>query len=72
MPFPLRTGYIYDTVMLKHKCEWDSAFPESPERISEPHQRCQELGLVDRCKQIEVMKIGVKYHLSKHFFLVKN
>lgn len=49
----VRTGLVYDELMLKHKNDWDPNFPEKPERISEPFKRCSELHLVERCIRIE-------------------
>ncbi|KAK7495506.1 hypothetical protein BaRGS_00013204 [Batillaria attramentaria] len=45
----LGTGFIYDEVMTRHKCEWDENYPENPARILQPLARCQQLGLVERC-----------------------
>ncbi|KAL8604359.1 hypothetical protein ACOMHN_028122 [Nucella lapillus] len=48
------TGFIYDELFTRHKCEWDSNYPECPERIQQPFARCQELGLIERCLRISV------------------
>lgn len=49
-----RTGFLYDEKFTLHANEWFPNFPEKPARASSSYQRCCELGLVDRCKQIEV------------------
>src|SRR5581483_10107272 len=38
--------------MLEHHCIWDPDYPEKPERLSAVINRCQELGLIDRCVPI--------------------
>lgn len=47
------TGFIYNEEVVKHFCIWLKEFSERPERITLPYQRCQELGLIDRCIKIE-------------------
>ena len=47
-------GLLYDEFMAQHRCLWDDGFPERPERLTFPWKRCQELGLVERCKRIPV------------------
>ncbi|XP_046578359.1 LOW QUALITY PROTEIN: histone deacetylase 6-like [Haliotis rubra] len=48
------TAFIYDEVMTKHKCDWIPGYPENPARITQPYARCCELGLVDRCKRLQM------------------
>ena len=50
------TGFLYDEFFTKHKNPWASNFPEKPQRVSESYKRCCELGLVDRCTRIQVLK----------------
>ncbi|XP_025108530.1 LOW QUALITY PROTEIN: histone deacetylase 6-like [Pomacea canaliculata] len=50
----LGTGFIYDELMTKHKCEWDENYQECPERLLQPFARCEELGLVERCVRIPI------------------
>lgn len=47
------TGLVYDNSMAEHKCLWDSSYPECPERFTRVLERCESLGLVKRCKNIE-------------------
>lgn len=54
-----RTGFIYDELMTKHKCEWDENYQECPERLLQPFARCEELGLVERCVRIPVSFLRV-------------
>ncbi|XP_076447342.1 protein deacetylase HDAC6-like [Babylonia areolata] len=69
------TGFIYDELFTRHKCEWDSGYPECPERVSQPVARCQELGLVERCVQIPVKRATedqVRWkHAANHVELAK-
>ncbi|KAK3762822.1 hypothetical protein RRG08_040517 [Elysia crispata] len=60
------TGFTYSDIFAQHKCEWCPTHLESPQRILESLRRCKELGLVDRCKNIEVSYAGVDTLLSKH------
>ncbi|CAF0704332.1 unnamed protein product [Brachionus calyciflorus] len=47
-----RTGLIYDPLMLDFNCLWDPIYPEKPDRIKKPFERCQFYGLVDECINI--------------------
>ncbi|XP_048253053.1 histone deacetylase 6-like isoform X2 [Haliotis rufescens] len=48
------TALTYDEVMTKHKCDWIPSYPENPSRITQPYARCSELGLVDRCRRLQM------------------
>ncbi|XP_017785966.1 PREDICTED: histone deacetylase 6 isoform X1 [Nicrophorus vespilloides] len=50
------TGVIYNNDMLRHKCVWDSRYPENPDRYSAIIQRIREQGLFDECKLIDVLR----------------
>ncbi|XP_033746720.1 histone deacetylase 6-like isoform X2 [Pecten maximus] len=70
---PEGSGLVYDDRMAKFQCLWDPAFPEKPERITEPFARCSELGLIERCTRIEaqygtedqVLLLHTESHLEK-------
>ncbi|XP_043492900.1 histone deacetylase 6 isoform X2 [Polistes fuscatus] len=47
------TGIVYDRSMEDHKCLWDENYPECPERLTRILERCNELGLLNRCKLIQ-------------------
>ncbi|RNA32151.1 Histone deacetylase 6 [Brachionus plicatilis] len=47
-----RTGLIYDPLMLDYNCLWDPIYPEKPDRIKKPYERCQFYGLVEQCVNI--------------------
>ncbi|XP_052280508.1 histone deacetylase 6-like isoform X1 [Dreissena polymorpha] len=47
------TGFVYDEMCLLHKNEWHPGHPEKPARAARSYQRCEELGLIDRCKRIQ-------------------
>ncbi|KAK0180458.1 hypothetical protein PV327_006097 [Microctonus hyperodae] len=49
----LDTGLIFDQSMAEHRCLWDENYPECPERFTRILERCENLGLVKRCKLIE-------------------
>ncbi|XP_055999659.1 histone deacetylase 6-like isoform X2 [Ostrea edulis] len=60
------TGLIYDERMLKHENLWDKHFPETPQRISGPFQRCCELGLTERCIRLEAQHSTEDMILLQH------
>ncbi|XP_064091275.1 histone deacetylase 6-like [Macrobrachium nipponense] len=51
-----RTGVVYDEAMAKHKCPWDDAYPECPDRLLSCLDRCKELQLLSRCEKLESRK----------------
>lgn len=69
------TGIIYDESMAQHCCLWDQNYPECPERFTSVINRCREMKLIERCKELkprmatkdEVLKI----HTDKHFELLE-
>lgn len=48
------TGFIYDDLFSRPKCEFDPNYPEKPERVLLPLARNQELGLIERCVLIPI------------------
>lgn len=46
------TGLVFDRSMAEHHCMWDDGYQECPERFTRVLQRCEDLGLVERCKYI--------------------
>lgn len=60
------TGVVYDRSMAEHRCLWDTNYPECPERFSRVLERCEELGLIDRCKFIEPRQAKIEEILLKH------
>ena len=40
--------------MLEYFCEWDEKYPEYPERIRSPYERCKFYGLTEKCINIPV------------------
>ncbi|XP_066586610.1 histone deacetylase 6 isoform X2 [Prorops nasuta] len=60
------TGLVYDHSMIEHVCFWDSNYPECPERFTRIMQRCEELGLISRCKYIEPRSATDIELLTKH------
>lgn len=49
-----RTGLIYDPLMLEFKCEWDDQYPEKPDRVQKPYERCELYGLSQKCVSLPV------------------
>jgi acetoin utilization deacetylase AcuC-like enzyme len=47
-----RTGLIYDPLMLYFECEWDDQYPEKPDRIKKPYERCEFYGLTEKCVKL--------------------
>lgn len=60
------TGLVFDRSMAEHECLWDSDYPECPGRFTRVLQRCEELGLVERCKLIKARLATENEILMKH------
>ncbi|XP_044580069.1 histone deacetylase 6 isoform X2 [Cotesia glomerata] len=60
------TGLVYDYSMAEHQCLWDKNYPECPQRLTRTLERCKELGLIDRCKNISPRLATNKELLLKH------
>ncbi|XP_042878465.1 histone deacetylase 6-like isoform X3 [Penaeus japonicus] len=71
-----RTGLVYDERMANHRCLWDANYPECPERLTHTLDRCQQLGLTERCELLpprgateeEILKV----HSRSHLYLLWN
>ncbi|XP_020290831.1 histone deacetylase 6 isoform X2 [Pseudomyrmex gracilis] len=61
-----KTGLVFDRNMAEHECLWDQNYPECPARFTQVLQRCEELGLVKRCKIIESRSATESEILTKH------
>lgn len=67
------TGIIYDESMAKHCCLWDSSYPECPERFTSVINRCREMKLIERCKELtprqatkdEILMVHTEEHFQK-------
>ena len=46
------TAIVYDDDMLLHENPWDADHIECPERLRRARERCDELGLLDKCKKL--------------------
>ncbi|CAO1355069.1 unnamed protein product [Diamesa tonsa] len=60
------TGIIYDDSMAIHCCLWDQSYPECPERYISVMNRCRELKLIERCKELKPRMATKDEVLSKH------
>ena len=60
------TGIIFDRRMSEHLCLWDQNYPECPERFTRVLERCEELGLIERCKFIQPRMATECEVLTKH------
>lgn len=48
-----KTGLVYHSDMLMHRCLWDNNHVEVPERLQRSYNKCVERGLVNKCVQVE-------------------
>lgn len=62
----METGIVFDHSMTEHKCLWDPNYPECPARLTKVLQRCEELGLISRCKLITPRQASEDEILMKH------
>lgn len=70
------TGVIYHDSMAQHCCLWDKDYPENPDRFTSVIERCKELKLFSRCKELtprlatkdEILSV----HTDKHYELLKS
>ena len=60
------TGVVYDAEMLLHENPWDDNHIECPERLRRARQRCDELGLLARCKMLPSRAAGDEEILRAH------
>lgn len=60
------TGLVYDEFMAKHANPWDSEHIECPDRLLKPYERCQELGLIEKCLRIPSRKATLEEILLCH------
>lgn len=69
------TGIIYDESMALHRCLWDQTYPECPERFTSVINRCHEMKLIERCKELKPRKATkdevLMVHTDKHFELLE-
>nr|XP_031839084.1 histone deacetylase 6 isoform X2 [Nomia melanderi] len=61
-----KTGLVFDRSMVEHKCLWDPKYPECPARLTSVLQRCEELGLINRCQFIASRQATENEILAKH------
>lgn len=69
------TGIIFDESMAQHCCLWDQTYPECPERFTSVINRCREMKLIERCKELKP-RLATKeevltVHTEKHFALLE-
>lgn len=62
----METGIVFDRSMTEHKCLWDTNYPECPARLIQILKRCEELGLINRCKFITPRLASENEILMKH------
>ncbi|KAL4113721.1 hypothetical protein QTP88_017298 [Uroleucon formosanum] len=60
------TGIVYDDNFITHKCLWDENYSENPQRYTSILDRCNSLGLIDRCIKISSRQATKEELLSKH------
>uniref|UniRef100_A0A7E4V6Q9 Hist_deacetyl domain-containing protein n=1 Tax=Panagrellus redivivus TaxID=6233 RepID=A0A7E4V6Q9_PANRE len=69
------TFYVTDPLMLKHKCEWDSAHVEQPLRLSSITDRITATGLASKCIRLASRTATVEeiltVHTQKYYDVIK-
>uniref|UniRef100_A0A1B6EJ36 Protein deacetylase HDAC6 n=1 Tax=Cuerna arida TaxID=1464854 RepID=A0A1B6EJ36_9HEMI len=60
------TGLVYDTRMVNHRCLWYPTHQECPDRFMKTLDRCEELGLVERCQRVDVREATETELLTCH------
>ncbi|XP_008185547.1 histone deacetylase 6 isoform X1 [Acyrthosiphon pisum] len=60
------TGVVYDDNFITHKCLWDENYSENPQRYISVLDRCNSLGLINRCIKISSRQATKEELLSKH------
>ena len=48
----MATGVVFDNSFASYNCLWDDNHVEKPEKYERVLQRCEEIGLLERCKRI--------------------
>lgn len=70
------TGVIFDELFFEHKCLWDTEHQERPERLKVILEKCQDMGLIERCIRIPSQPADLhlieKKHTSKHTGFLQN
>ena len=54
------TGIVFDEFMAQHFNPWDSDHIEKPDRLLKAHERCVELGLIEKCTKLQSRKATAK------------
>lgn len=60
------TGLVFERSMAEHECLWDTNYPECSARLTRVLQRCEELGLISRCKFVAPKLATESEILAKH------
>uniref|UniRef100_A0AC35FS61 Histone deacetylase domain-containing protein n=1 Tax=Panagrolaimus sp. PS1159 TaxID=55785 RepID=A0AC35FS61_9BILA len=72
----LKTFYISDLSLLKHRCEWDSTHIEIPERLEKISEKLEDCGLLDQCERLEPRFAKedeiLAVHSKEYFNKIKN
>ena len=50
------TGLVFDEFMAQHFNPWDNEHIEKPDRLLKSYERCNELGLIEKCVKIQSRK----------------
>ncbi|BFZ09053.1 hypothetical protein BsWGS_12092 [Bradybaena similaris] len=71
-----RTGVVFSERLATHFNAWNKDFTERPQRLLRSIERCKELGLLQRCKQVPLRKATeaeiLTCHTKKHLELLKS
>ena len=68
--FSIRTSYVYDEYMKKHRNILDPSHPERPERISRIHEMLDDYGLLERCIKLPSRKATHKELALVHRYVI--
>ena len=60
----MATGVVFDKSFASYNCLWDDNHVEKPEKYERVLQRCEEMGLLERCKRIMARYVQLNIFLS--------
>lgn len=70
------TGVVFDQLFFEHKCLWDEEHQERPERLKVILEKCEDMGLINRClrllSQPAPLHLIEMKHTSKHTGFLQN
>lgn len=61
-----KTGLVYDEFMVQHENPWDHKHIECPRRLLRAKERCDELGLTEKCVMIPTRNASLEELYTCH------